>query len=144
MPASGMCNVAQINIDMLQRREVTVSIDRLHSLIDRAAARQTTILAVLAASGQVTRCAVDSGADLLLAMNFGPARILGLGSLAACLPYGNANQQTEILLREHVLPRAQGVPVVAGVLGSDPTVDLPSLLGRLREQNVAGIVNCPP
>ncbi|MBN1491640.1 MAG: phosphoenolpyruvate hydrolase family protein, partial [Phycisphaerae bacterium] len=72
-------------------------------------------IAVVAGSGQIARYAVRAGADILMVLNAGLYRTLGTGSLASFLPYGNANAQTLSLLREQVLPRAEGVPVVAGV-----------------------------
>ena len=68
---------------------------------------------------------------------------MGSGSLAAFLPYGNANVQTEALLREHILPRRGSLPVVAGVLANDPTCPLEARLSRLQQLGVDGVVNWP-
>jgi two-component system response regulator HydG len=91
----------------------------------------------------VARYAAEAGADFLVALNAGLYRNLGTGSLASFLPYGNANDQTEALLREHILPHAGGLPTVAGVLTSDPTRPLRTLLRRLRGLGVQGIINWP-
>ena len=101
------------------------------------------IIAVAAGSGQVVRCAVAAGADLLMVLNASLYRHLGLGSLAAFMPYGNANRQTERLLLEQVLPQAGAVPIMAGVLANDPAVDLDEHLGRLRDLGVAAVTNWP-
>jgi DNA-binding NtrC family response regulator/predicted TIM-barrel enzyme len=101
------------------------------------------MIAVVAGSGQIARYAVSGGADLLIVLNAGLYRTLGTGSLASFLPYGNANEQTEQLLRQHVLPRAGGTPVIAGAFGADPTTDLPAYLKRLKELGVAGVTNWP-
>src|SRR3954463_3219159 len=85
----------------------------------RSAARR--VVAVVAGSGQVARCAVDAGADFLFVLNAGAYRSLGAGSLASFLAYGNANDQTERLLREHILPSCGNLPIVAGMLAGDPT-----------------------
>jgi two-component system response regulator HydG len=105
--------------------------------------KQRPVVAVVAGSGQVAQTAVRAGADLLLALNAGLYRTLGWGSLASFLPYGNANEQTEQLLREHILPRAGRVPVVAGLFGADPTLDLAEHLGRLQKLGVCGVTNWP-
>src|SRR5262245_24605053 len=120
-----------------------MTVDRLRLVLTQARAGRSAIISVVAASGQVVRCAVDAGADLLLALNAGPFRTGGRGSLAAFLPFGNANDQTEALLHDHVLSQAGDVPVVAGVLGSDPTRDVADQLMRLKALGVAGIVNWP-
>src|SRR5690606_32215135 len=93
--------------------------------------------------GQIVQYVQDGGADLLLALNAGLYRSLGHGSLASFLAYGNANQQTEDLLRHHVLPNAGGLPVVAGVMASDPTIDLDRKLAHLKRMGVEGITNWP-
>ncbi|WP_218922459.1 phosphoenolpyruvate hydrolase family protein [Fuerstiella marisgermanici] len=101
------------------------------------------LLMVVPGSGLVARCAVESGADALMVLNAGTYRTQGTGSLASFLPFGNANAQTEALLQRHVLPRAAGLPVVAGVLASDPSEPLESRLRRLKKMGVAGVVNWP-
>jgi two-component system response regulator HydG len=103
----------------------------------------TPLIAVVAGNGQVARCAVDAKADLLLALSAGPFRHLGVGSLASFLAYGNANQSTRTLVEQALLPRAGGVPVIAGVCGHDPTVDLDGLLAHYASIGIAGVVNWP-
>ncbi len=61
------------------------------------------IISVVAGSGQIAKSAVASGADLIIALNAGSYRNIGFGSLAAFMPYGNANDQTEQLLRLLIL-----------------------------------------
>jgi len=116
---------------------------RLRQLADSTGARGRSLVAVVAGSGLVARCAVEAGADLLMVLSAGLYRNLGTGSLAAFLPYGNANDQTEMLLREHILPRAQRVPVIAGVYAADETCPLESRLRRLQSLGVEGVVNWP-
>ncbi len=100
-------------------------------------------MAVSAGSGQIAQYAVEAGADLLLALNAGLYRGLGRGSLASLMAYGNANAQTEALLTQHILPNASARPVVAGVMASDPTMDLEAQLERLSRLGVQGITNWP-
>ncbi len=49
------------------------------------------VLAVVAGSGMVARCAADAGADLIMALNAGVYRNHGMGTLAAFMPFANAN-----------------------------------------------------
>ena len=101
------------------------------------------VLAISVGSGQIAQYAVDAGVDALLALNAGSYRGLGRGSLASLLAYGNANEQTEELLTRHILPNSGSVPVFAGVMATDPTMDLVARLERLRRLGVQGITNWP-
>jgi DNA-binding NtrC family response regulator/predicted TIM-barrel enzyme len=113
------------------------------ALAKAAKEKGAPVLAVSVGSGQIAQYAVDAGADALLALNAGIYRGLGRGSLASLLAYGNANEQTEELLRRHILPNARNTPVVAGVMASDPTLELVARLERLKRLGVQGITNWP-
>lgn len=115
----------------------------IHELFgaDQISARR--LVAVVAGSGLITRCAVQAGADLILALSAGVYRTLGAGSLASFLAYGNANDQTEELIRNQILPSSGNLPVVAGVFASDPTCPLQERFKRLKALGVAGITNWP-
>jgi DNA-binding NtrC family response regulator/predicted TIM-barrel enzyme len=101
------------------------------------------VLAVVAGSGQVARSARDAGADLLFALNAGLYRTRGHGSLPSFLPFGNANAQTQVLLKTQILPVAGSLPVVVGVQAGDPGKPLPELLAEYRTLGVHGICNWP-
>jgi len=106
-------------------------------------ARSSPLIGVVAGSGLVTKGALDAGAHLLFALNAGLYRSLGCGSFAAFLPFGNANDQTEALLCEHILPRRGHLPVVAGVFVNDPKRSLEERLHRLKDLGVEGVINWP-
>tara|TARA_R110002095_G_scaffold196350_4_gene175218 strand:- start:4425 stop:6209 length:1785 start_codon:yes stop_codon:yes gene_type:complete len=108
-----------------------------------AARSERPLLIVVPGSGLIARCAVNSNADALMVLNAGIYRSLGTGSLASFLPFGNANDQTESLLREQILPRSKDVPVIAGVFAADQTQPLRDRLKTLQDLGVAGIVNWP-
>lgn len=91
----------------------------------------------------MARSAAEAGADCLMALNAGVYRNQGQGSLPAFMPFGNANAQTLSLLREHILPVAGGVPVVAGAQPGDAAHPLPSLLAAYLELGVHGVANWP-
>jgi two-component system response regulator HydG len=115
----------------------------LRKLIRNHNKLSTPIISVVAGSGQITKSAVASGADLIIALNAGYMRNIGFGSLAAFMPYGNANDQTDQLLKHHILPHRKSTPVVAGVFASDPQTPLIERLRRLKELGVEGITNWP-
>ena len=115
----------------------------LKELLKHPAKLTSPIISVVAGSGQITKSAVASGADLIIALNAGFYRNIGFGSLAAFMPYGNANDQTEQLLRHHILPHRKSTPVVAGVFASDPNQSIKNRLERLKELGVEGVTNWP-
>ena len=115
----------------------------LKDLLKHSARLTSPIISVVAGSGQITKSAVASGADLIIALNAGFYRNIGFGSLAAFMPYGNANDQTEQLLRHHILPHRKSSPVVAGVFASDPNQSIKTRLEKLMELGVEGITNWP-
>src|SRR6476660_8073739 len=105
----------------------------LHEMMSSSRRAAGRVVVVVAGSGQVARCAVEAAADFLLVLNAGAYRSLGAGSLASFMAYGNANDQTERLLREHILPSCGNLPIVAGMLAGDPTRPLGERLEALRE-----------
>ena len=84
----------------------------LHQQLLALAKKRNRAIGVVAGSGECARAAVQAGADLLIALSAGVFRTLGRPSLAACMPFGNANAQTEALLREHLLPHTGTCPVI--------------------------------
>ena len=115
----------------------------LKEFIKNSSKLSSPIVSVVAGSGQITKSAVASGADLIIALNAGFYRNIGFGSLAAFMPYGNANDQTEQLLRHQILPHRKSTPVVAGVFATDPNQSTKKRLERLKELGVEGITNWP-
>src|SRR5690554_3872564 len=111
----------------------------LKQLIHKDSRTDSPIISVVAGNGRVAKSSISSGADLIIALNAGLYRHMGYGSLTSFMPFHNANDQTEQLLRRHILPHTSNVPVVAGVFSSDPTRPLSSRLSRLKELGVEGI-----
>src|SRR3546814_20094150 len=82
--------------------------------IRKANLLKSPLIAVVTGSGRIVKASVSAGADLIIALNAGLYRNMGFGSLAAFMPYGNANEQTEELLKTHILAHSGSPPVVAG------------------------------
>jgi DNA-binding NtrC family response regulator/predicted TIM-barrel enzyme len=117
--------------------------DALQSLLSATADNGSRLIAVVPGSGDVTRAAVDAGADLLIALNAGHFRNCGNGSLAAYMPFSNANETTETLLCEHILPHAGSVPVIAGLCGPLDEPRARTYLDRLQALNIPAVTNWP-
>ncbi len=115
----------------------------LRELVQHMDELKSPIVGVVAGSGQIVRSAISGGTDIIIALNAGLFRNLGMGSLAAFLPFGNANDQTLELLTKHILPRSGATPIVAGVLAHDPMKPLENRLSFLKRLGVQGVTNWP-
>ena len=97
----------------------------------------------LCGSGITAKFAARGGADLVTTFNLAYYRMQGLSSMAGYLPIGDANAITLELGERSILNVVQDVPVVAGVLGADPTRDMFRFIDRLRDAGFSGVMNCP-
>jgi predicted TIM-barrel enzyme len=82
------------------------------------------------------------GVDLIVIYNSGRFRMAGRGSLAGCMPYGDANAIVMEMAGE-VLTVVKDTPVLAGVCGTDPFRQMPHFLKQVREIGFAGVQNFP-
>src|SRR5437879_13809517 len=78
------------------------------------------ILGVGAGTGISAKFAEAGGADLIIIYNSGRYRMAGHGSLAGVLAFGDANQIVKDMGEREVLPVVRELPVIAGVMGTDP------------------------
>jgi DNA-binding NtrC family response regulator/predicted TIM-barrel enzyme len=116
---------------------------KLHSILQDARSGRFPLIFAIPGSGQIARYAMEGGAHFLMVLNAGLYRMAGISSLGSFMPFGNANDQTEHLLRNQIIPRAHKVPIVAGVMANDPVLPLTTFFRRLQELGVAGITNWP-
>src|ERR1700727_227323 len=91
-------------------------LERLHA----AVAAGTSIIGAGAGTGISAKFAEAGGADLIIIYNSGRFRMAGHGSLAGLLAYGDANAIVKEMGEREVLPVVHNVPVIAGVMGTDP------------------------
>jgi predicted TIM-barrel enzyme len=101
------------------------------------------IFDALCGSGITAKFAARGGADLVTTFNLAFYRMQGLSSMAGYLPIGDANAITLELGERYILQVVKGCPVVAGVLGVDPTRDMSSFIDRLQAAGFDGVMNCP-
>ena len=120
----------------LERQEI---VDRLRAEI--AAGR--AVYDALCGSGITAKMAARGGADLISTFNLAYFRMQGLSSMAGYLPIGDANAITLELGERAILNVVQDRPVIAGVLGADPTRDMHRFVDRLAAAGFSGIMNCP-
>jgi predicted TIM-barrel enzyme len=82
------------------------------------------------------------GVDIIVIYNSGRFRMAGRGSLAGCMPYGDANAIVMEMAME-VLPVVKNTPVLAGVCGTDPFRLMDVFLKEIKEIGFSGVQNFP-
>ncbi len=82
------------------------------------------------------------GVDLIVIYNSGRFRMAGRGSLAGCMPYGDANAIVMDMASE-VLPVVKDTPVLAGVCGTDPFRLMNRFLRQVKDAGFSGVQNFP-
>ena len=95
-----------------------------------------------AGTGLSAKCEEAGGIDLIVIYNSGRYRMAGRGSLAGLLSYGNANEIVVDMAKE-VLPVVKNTPVLAGVNGTDPFVDMERFIKKLKDMGFSGVQNFP-
>ena len=95
-----------------------------------------------AGNGISAKCQEAGGVDLLIIYNSGRFRMNGRGSLAGCMPYGDANGIVMEMAGE-VLTIVKDTPVLAGVCGTDPTRLMDVFLKQVRDAGFSGVQNFP-
>jgi predicted TIM-barrel enzyme len=93
-------------------------------------------------SGFAAKFAERGGADFLILHSAGRFRNAGTTSLAAFLPFGDANAITQEIAEE-VVSVVESVPIFAGVCATDPLRSLPAYLKKLQAIGVDGVQNFP-
>jgi predicted TIM-barrel enzyme len=111
---------------------------RLRRTVDQGG----VIMGAGAGTGLSAKCAEAGGADLIIIYNSGRYRMAGRGSLAGCMPYGDANAIVVEMAGE-VLPIVRQTPVLAGVCGTDPFRLMPVFLAELQRIGFSGVQNFP-
>ncbi|WMT41661.1 phosphoenolpyruvate hydrolase family protein [Paenibacillus sp. D2_2] len=101
------------------------------------------IIGVAAGAGISAKYAVKGGADLILALNSGRFRQMGLGSIAGLMPFANSNEMVLEFGSREILSVVRDKPVVFGLCASDPTIDLSSYIETIHSSGFAGIINYP-
>ncbi|MDI6763559.1 MAG: phosphoenolpyruvate hydrolase family protein [Thermodesulfobacteriota bacterium] len=95
-----------------------------------------------AGTGISAKCEEAGGIDLIVIYNSGRFRMAGRGSLAGCMPYGDANAIVMEMANE-VLPVVKNTPVLAGVCGTDPFRLMEVFLKQIKEVGFSGVQNFP-
>lgn len=111
---------------------------RLNKLIEEG----VPIIGAGAGTGISAKFEEAGGVDLIVVYNSGRYRMAGRGSLAGCMPYGDANAIV-IDMAGEVLTIVDDTPVLAGVCGTDPFRQMDVFLKRVEEIGFSGVQNFP-
>ena len=95
-----------------------------------------------AGTGLSAKSAEEGGVDLIIVYNSGVFRMEGQGSACGRVFFSNANQIV-IDMASKILPVVRHTPVIAGVLASDPYIDMTEFIVKLRGLGYSGIQNFP-
>ncbi|SED65392.1 phosphoenolpyruvate hydrolase family protein [Rhodobacter sp. 24-YEA-8] len=119
--------------------------DSRRALIARAERRLGAgepLVGAAVGAGLAAQAAVQGGADFVLALNAGRYRMMGAASVAAMLPLADANEFTDDFAQREILGTV-AAPVLRGVSGFDPRLDLARLAAGTHQAGYAGIANFP-
>ncbi|RYD18619.1 MAG: phosphoenolpyruvate hydrolase family protein, partial [Verrucomicrobiaceae bacterium] len=83
------------------------------------------------------------GADLIIIYNSGRFRMMGHGSTAGMMAYGDANAIAMEIGEYEVLPVVEEIPVIAGVHATDPRRRMWHWLGKIKDMGFSGVNNFP-
>ncbi len=113
-------------------------LERLRKTIDEG----RPIIGGGAGTGISAKFEEAGGVDLIVIYNSGRFRMAGRGSLAGCMPYGDANAIVMEMANE-VLPVVKNTPVLAGVCGTDPFRVMDLFLQQVKDAGFSGVQNFP-
>ncbi len=113
-------------------------LDRFQHMVDN----RVPIVGGGAGTGLSAKWEEAGGIDLIVIYNSGRYRMAGRGSLAGLMAYGNANEIV-VEMASEVLPVVTSTPVLAGVNGTDPFIDMEFFISELKRIGFAGVQNFP-
>ena len=106
-------------------------------------AKGDAIIAAGAGTGISAKFIEQGGADLIIIYNSGRFRMMGHGSTAGMMAYGDANAIAMEIGEYEVLPVVEECPVICGVHATDPRRRMWHWLGQVKEMGFSGVNNFP-
>jgi len=101
------------------------------------------IFDAFAGTGISAKFAEAGGADMITTHILARFRMAGLSSMAGYLSIADANAVTLELGKRDIIPVVKNTPVMAGLLGADPTRNMEYFLDEIITAGFSGILNCP-
>lgn len=102
------------------------------------------IIGASVGSGMTAKLAALGGADLLMVLSAGKYRIMGRSSFASYFCYGNNNDQVMEMGTREIFPIIRdSIPLLFGIMATDPTIQMYDYLNQIKASGFSGIVNFP-
>jgi predicted TIM-barrel enzyme len=101
------------------------------------------IFDAFAGTGISAKFGEAGGADMITTHILARFRMAGHSSMAGYLSIADANAVTLELGKRDILPVVKNTPVMAGLLGADPTRNMDAFLDEIIAAGFSGILNCP-
>ena len=117
----------------------TEVIERFNDTLSKGQA----IIAAGVGSGISAKFIEKGGADLIIIYNSGRFRMMGHGSTAGLMAYGDANAIAMEIGEYEVLPVVEEIPVICGVHATDPRRRMWHWLGQVKDMGFSGVNNFP-
>ena len=117
--------------------------EEVRARLDATLKKNQAIIAAGAGTGISAKFIEKGGADLIIIYNSGRFRMMGHGSTAGMMAYGDANAIAMDIGEYEVLPVVQEIPVVCGVHATDPRRRMWHWLGKVKEMGFSGVNNFP-
>ena len=114
-------------------------IERLRDTLGKGQA----IIAAGAGTGISAKFIEKGGADLIIIYNSGRYRMMGHGSIAGIMGYGDANAVAMEIGEFEVLPVVEQIPVICGVHCTDPRRRMWHWLQQVKAMGFSGMNNFP-
>jgi predicted TIM-barrel enzyme len=114
-------------------------VERLNDTLSKG----TAIIVAGAGAGISAKFIEKGGADLIIIYNSGRFRMMGHGSTAGLMAYGDANTIAMEIGEYEVLPVVQEIPVICGVHATDPRRRMWHWLGKVKDMGFSGVNNFP-
>lgn len=106
-------------------------------------AKGRAIFDAFAGTGISAKFAEVGGADMITTHILARFRMAGHSSMAGYLCIADGNAVTLELGKRDILPVVRHTPVMAGLLGADPTRSMESFLDEIISAGFSGLLNCP-
>jgi predicted TIM-barrel enzyme len=117
--------------------------EEVRARLDAVLKKKQAIIAAGAGTGISAKFIEKGGADLIIIYNSGRFRMMGHGSTAGMMAYGDANAIAMEIGEFEVLPVVEEVPVICGVHATDPRRRMWHWLGQVKEMGFSGVNNFP-